>query len=185
MVAPAFPASLPPAAFARLVGLSPSRLRELAGTGAILRNERGHYDLPTALHSYLERLRGQAAARTSSAGHDLVAERSRLAAAQADLAELRVAQERGELVAVRPLQVAMATMVTTVRNRILAVPPTARGQLPHLSVDDIETLEDMLAEALTELSRDPRLFGLDAYDGDEDDGEKSDPDDGGDDDDDT
>jgi phage terminase Nu1 subunit (DNA packaging protein) len=117
------------------------------------------------VHAYLQTLRAAAKAKpgpdpeVAAAALDGRRERARLAKATADIRETELAQLRGELVAVRPLQVAMATMVTTVRNRILAVPPTARGQLPHLSVDDIETLEDMLAEALTELSRDRRLFG--------------------------
>lgn len=148
MAAPAFPASLPPAAFARLVGLSPSRLRELAGTGAIPKNDRGHYDLPAALHAYVERLRGQAAARTSGTGHDLVAERSRLAAAQADLAELRVAQERRELVNAGQVERGYIALVTQARNRLLGVPSAAKGHIPGLSVDQVELLEGLIVDAL-------------------------------------
>ena len=148
MGAPAFPEALPPAAFARLVGLSPSRLRELAGTGAIPKNSRGHYNMPEALHSYLERLRGQSAARTGGSGRDLVEERARLAAAQADLAELRAIEACGQLVNADAIQAFNVALRAALRNRIMGVPSEAKGQIPHLSIDEIEILEGLIAAAL-------------------------------------
>jgi phage terminase Nu1 subunit (DNA packaging protein) len=151
VTAPAFPVSLPPAAFARLVGLSPSRLRELAGTGAIPKNARGHYDMPQALHSYLERLRGQAAARTAVSGRDLVEERSRLAAAQADLAELRATEARGQLVNAQEIQAFNVVLMTALRNRIMAVPSETKNRIPHLEIGEIEILEELITMALEDV----------------------------------
>lgn len=173
MAAPSpWPATCNAAELAALLDVSARRIRELAQEGVIPRAPGGRYETQASVRGYIATLRTAAKAKprpdpeVAAAALDGRRERARLAKATADIRETELAQLRGELVAVRPLQVAMATMVTTVRNRILAVPPTARGQLPHLSVDDVETLEDMLAEALTELSRDRRLFGPDADDSD-------------------
>jgi phage terminase Nu1 subunit (DNA packaging protein) len=53
---------------------------------------------------------------------DVTAERARLTKAQADLAEMEAAARRGELIAAKPLKVALALRDIAVKDRLLAVP---------------------------------------------------------------
>jgi phage terminase Nu1 subunit (DNA packaging protein) len=43
-------------------------------------------------------------------------------------------------------------MVTAAKTRLLGVPSKAKARIPTLTVRDIEALEDLIAEALEELS---------------------------------
>lgn len=152
-----------------LLGLSGRRLRELAEEGVISRAA-GRYRTLEAVQAYTTHLR-EAATRRQQPSPELVAQaidgraqRARLAKLQADRVELELDRERGRLVEVEPLKIRLSTMVVGVRNKLLAVAPTAKGRLPHLTVDDMEAIEDMIREALESLASDPKLFGLGAED---------------------
>lgn len=149
------------AQLARLLDLSPRSIRELAERGIIPRDA-GRYRLPDAVHGYVRHLREVAAGRKSEHGDDaldLVQERAALARSQRQLAELKLQRERGELVEVVPVRNALVAMIVRARNQLMSVPPRAKGRLPHLTIDDIEVLENMIVEALESLAADPRLFG--------------------------
>lgn len=129
-----------------------SRLRELAEAGTIPRAG-GRYPLPLAVVSYCAHLREIAAGRGASGGGlDLVAERARLAAAQADKTELDLAVKRGQLVNAETLGRHYVGLITAARNRLRGVPSKAKGNIPDLDVRDIEILEDLIDTALTELA---------------------------------
>src|SRR5690606_3014053 len=142
-------------ALGRLVGLSTRRLRELAESGVIPR-ERGRYRLPDAVAAYTAHLREIAAGRASTGDRgetlDLVHERAALARRQREAVELKLARDRGELVDAEAVKREFVGMVTTARNQLLAVPTKAKARVPHLSIGDIEILEDLVAEALAEVA---------------------------------
>jgi hypothetical protein len=64
-------------------------------------------------------------------------QRARLASAQADLAELKAAERRGELLAAAEVTAAWCAVLRTVRSAMLAVPSRVGARLPHLTTLDI------------------------------------------------
>lgn len=140
---------------AALLGLSARRVRELAEAGTIPR-ERGRYPTAAAVAAYCANLREIAAGRRGDGDDgerlDLATERAKLARSQRELAELKIAQTRGALVDAHAVRIGFTAQVKAAVNRLRGVPAHAKGRLPHLTIDDIETLEDAIEEALTEIA---------------------------------
>lgn len=96
---------------------------------------------------------------------------ARREAAQADLAEIDVAERRGELVPVAEARADVIDKFTVVKTRILGVPSRLAQRLPHLANDVVPIADELLREALEELAaEDPEDDGSgkdDADDGEE------------------
>lgn len=138
-----------------LLGCSDRTIRELRERGVISTGTtRGRFPAAAAVRAIVSHYREVAAGRRNKAGQgfDLVTERARLAAAQADRAELELAHRRGELVDGKAIRLAYVGMVTAARNRLRAIPTKAKTIIPTLAVADVETLETLIDEALTELA---------------------------------
>jgi phage terminase Nu1 subunit (DNA packaging protein) len=73
------------------------------------------------------------------------AERGRLAAAQANLAEIRAAKLRGELVEAAEVEAEWSGVLRTIRASLLAVPSRVAARLPHLSNHDVAEIRAALA----------------------------------------
>lgn len=137
------------------LGLITRAVRDIAERGIIRRHGRGKYRAAEATRAYTERLRESAAGRgagSAAEGLDLVAERARLARAQAERQELELAVRRQVLVNAEQVKAGFVSMVTTAKTRLLGVPSKAKAHVPTLTVGDIEALEDLIAEALTGLA---------------------------------
>jgi len=95
-------------------------------------------------------LRTAASRHRVIAGHDGQAtrERARLAAAQADLAELKAAQLRGELVETAVVEIEWLSVVRTIRAGMLAVPSRVSARLPHLSKHDVVEIDEEIRAVL-------------------------------------
>lgn len=157
---PKAPANLWPtecsaAELAALLGIGPRRLRELAELRVVPRTPRGRYPFAEAVAAYAAHLREVAAGRAAEVRDpdggevlDLATERARLAKAQREHVELRMARERGELVDAQTVRLGYASQVTAARNRLLGVPSEAKQRIPHLTVEEIETFEGLIAGAL-------------------------------------
>lgn len=78
-------------------------------------------------------------------------QRGRLAAAQADLAEIKAAKMRGELVEASAVQAEWSGILRTVRAGMLAVPSRVAARLPHLSKYDVAEIDAEVRTALTEV----------------------------------
>jgi phage terminase Nu1 subunit (DNA packaging protein) len=78
-------------------------------------------------------------------------QRGRLAAAQADLAELKAAQMRGELVEAKAVETEWASVLCTVRAGMLAVPSRVAARLPHLSKHDLAEIDAEVRAVLGEI----------------------------------
>jgi phage terminase Nu1 subunit (DNA packaging protein) len=79
------------------------------------------------------------------------AERGRLAAAQADLAELKACKFFGELVEATAVEREGSDILRTVRAGMLAVPSRVAQRLPHLAAYDIAEIDTEVRAALSEL----------------------------------
>lgn len=134
---------------ATLLELSERQVYELAKRGTIPRAERGRYDLIACVRAYVRHLREVAAGRASDDGRsDIVAERARLAAAQADQYELKNAQLRGDLVPADDIESASVAIHSAVQRRLLAVP---RNAAPLVAVEnDARACENIIREHIEE-----------------------------------
>jgi len=152
-----------------LLDISGRRVRELAAEGVFPRAG-GRYAVLSCVHAYIADLRSRERSKPGpdpqaiAAALDGRQQRARLAKLQADRVELEIQRERGQLVDAEAIKVAYVTIVTQARNRLLAVPGAAKGHLPHLTVDEVEMLEGLIAAALEEVA-----------DGDDEDDAESEP----------
>lgn len=134
-----------------LLGISSGALAQLKAKGIARHLGRDAYDLEATVHAYVSHLRGVAAGWGSEEqALNLTAERARLARAQAEGAELKNAQARGELVAAADVSRAWADVLRTIRSRILAAPSRLRQSLA-LDAATAEALDRELRAALAEL----------------------------------
>ena len=68
-------------------------------------------------------------------------------------AALKLAKMRGELVDAAAVKRGITDMITKCRTKLLGIPSRARQALPHLSTQDVETIESLVREALEDLTR--------------------------------
>jgi terminase small subunit / prophage DNA-packing protein len=80
-------------------------------------------------------------------------ERSRLAAAMADKAELQNAATRGALLDAGDVEREWTATFAGVRARMLAVPSRAAQRLPHLGAHDVSEIDREVRDALAEAAR--------------------------------
>lgn len=92
--------------------------------------------------------------RAGSSLPDINESKRREAAAKAHMAVLDLKERQGELVNARQVKARLIQMITTAKTRLLSVPSKAKTKIPTLTVDDIETLEEMIVEALEGLAAD-------------------------------
>jgi len=143
-----------------LLSISGRRVRELASEGAFPRAKGGRYPVLECTHAFIASLRAREKAKpapdpaVAAAAIDGRQQRARLARLQADRVQLELERERGRLVDAETIRVAYVTLVTQARNRLLGVPSAAKGAIPHLTVDEIEKLEDLIVRALEEVADD-------------------------------
>ncbi len=139
---------------AALLGVSVQIVRSQADQGFIIRAPtRGRYVQRESVRRYCEHLRQMASGRGDpGSAQSLAKERARLAREQADLANLKARQIRGELVDAGEVEARWKATLTNVRSGMLAVPSRVRGRLPHLTVAEVEAVDREIRDALTELA---------------------------------
>lgn len=71
---------------------------------------------------------------------------------KAKMARLEYEQESGKLVDAEEFRASFAEMVVSARTRLLGVPSKAKGRIPHLTVDEIGVLDELIREALEEVA---------------------------------
>lgn len=84
--------------------------------------------------------------------NDLATARARREAAVAALAEIELAEKRGELVRARDMESHMADVFLRCRTRLLGMPLRLRQQDPTLTLAQLVLVEGLLVEALEELA---------------------------------
>jgi len=80
-------------------------------------------------------------------------QRGRLLAAQANLAEIKAAKLRGELVEAKVVEAEWCNVLRTVRAGMLALPSRVAARLPHLTGHDVAEIDAAVREVLTEVGK--------------------------------
>lgn len=93
----------------------------------------------------------KAGRRPGEGGRAPTPTRDRLNAAQADLAEVRAAKMRGELVPVAEVESAWAAMLLEVRAGLLAIPDRVGARLGDLTPAHLAVIDSEIRAALTAL----------------------------------
>jgi terminase small subunit / prophage DNA-packing protein len=121
----------------QLLGVNATSINAAARTGRVVKLGHDQYHLQQSIRAYVDALKAK----------PKTGERERLIKAQADLAELKLAESRNQLIPATQVEHAWATILTNVRQAILAVPT----RLPELSTADRQSLESELRDALKAL----------------------------------
>lgn len=119
-------------ALAEFFGLTKQRVHQLVAEG-MPRELRGKYDLDKAARWYIRYLQAAIEKRAIPMdGDELVSEqkeRVRKLRLNADLKEIELARERGQLVAVEDVEKELSDLVLTTKARIMAVAPRLAPEL--------------------------------------------------------
>ena len=145
----------PVAIIAKLLDLTPRRIRQLVDEGVIQRAEKGRYELVPSVRGYIRYLRDRAIGADALPDESARASRARLLKAQAEAQEMENAKNRGYLLSVAVIERAWTEMASAFKSRILSIPGKAAPQVVSCnSISEVKAiLERMVFEALDELSR--------------------------------
>src|SRR6266545_3656403 len=134
------------ARLAQLLDVTSKTIADLGKREIIMSaGKRGRWQLQPSVSAYVRHLREISAGRGNEAGADA---RARLGAAQADLAEARAAQLRGEVAPVAEVEAKWTATCRAIRARVLAVADKMRDLPARQHVK----LTQELRAALTELA---------------------------------
>ncbi len=148
-------------------------VRKLAARGVLEKVGHGRFRLRDAITAYIRHLRAALNVRTDDAP-DLTEARARLAEAQRKVHELKAAEMAGRLVRREVVEDAFGRIAMALRQRLLTLPSTARGRIPHLTAADADELEMLVRDILRDVPEDAGLppmvmeaAGADGDDGDD------------------
>ena len=152
MVSDAPRGSVPAAAMAKLLELTPRRLQQLVAEGVIPRAQRGRYELIPVVQGYVRYLRSRAIAGDGQGGDP--GDRARLVRAKADIAEMEAERMRGNLVPADEADEAWQPIATTIRQRCLATPTRAAPLVAVETNVNIchEIIETFVKDALADIA---------------------------------
>lgn len=145
--------SYPVTTIAKLFGLTERRVQQLARDGIIPKPEKNQYELVGCVRSYINYLQQRAFGK-GVGPQDTHVERARLLKAQADMAEIELAERTGALVTVDRVEADWTDMVTACRAKMLSIPTKTAYQIAHLdNPQEIEKfLKRTIYEALAEMA---------------------------------
>jgi terminase small subunit / prophage DNA-packing protein len=127
-----------------LIGVNKVALNDLAKRGIAVRGKkRGTYAVEASVSGYCHHLRDMAAGRGSEHAAEA---RARLGQAQADLAEAKAAQIRGETLPVAEIEKLWTSKLRAFRNRVLAIPSRVKDLSARQKVSLTRELRDCLNE---------------------------------------
>lgn len=142
------------AELAEYLELTERRVQQLSKEDVIVKVSHGKYDLHKSVKGYLVYLREKAYGGV--AGTDQHSEKTRLLAAQANIAELNDAEMRGELVNADEIKRSIFTAARQIRNSIQTIPDrlstTLAGIDDHYEIHNV--IESELNQVLTDMDSD-------------------------------
>jgi hypothetical protein len=153
----------------KLLDLSPRRVQQLVKEGVIPKMERGRYELVPVVRAYIHYLRE----RNIQAGVVSLEEvRTRKIKAEAELAEIDLAQQRGETINVDAAAIVWGEVLGVAKSRLLSIPAKLA---PIVAVEDAPAIckaliEEQVFEVLDELADDIAVWAEDAGSGLDEDG---------------
>ncbi len=147
------PTTYPIATIAKLLDISPRRIRQLVDEGVIPREERGRYALVPAVRGYIQFLR-ERAVNADVGSDELGRHRARKLKAEAEQAEMKSAEMRSELLPRDEVHVAVTTVLALVRGKILALPSKAAPlwSAAQTTAEAQAIIKDACHDALNELA---------------------------------
>jgi phage terminase Nu1 subunit (DNA packaging protein) len=125
---------------AKALGLTNRAVTQLAKEGVAVKLGRGSFDLVESTRRYCEKMRKP----DGDAGR-------RLKEANAQLAEMRLAEVKQELVSAGAVESRWADILQQVKAETLGAVSKIQAALPHLSPFDVTTIDHHLRRALTDL----------------------------------
>jgi terminase small subunit / prophage DNA-packing protein len=129
--------------FGEIVGISQPAVSDLLMRGVLSDGA----SLGDWLLDYCRNLREQAAGRAGSGDLDLVEQRARLAAAQAEKVEMANSITRGELTPTVVLEQVLAGAAAKIAGILDAIPGMVRRRVPQLTSGDIDMISVEVAKA--------------------------------------
>lgn len=132
--------------FAKLVNISQPEVSKLLRKGTLTRGA----TIGQWLNEYLTNLRALASQHKSEDGIDAVREGALLKRAQREEIEIKLAQLRQDLWPVAAIAQVLHQHNTNAKNRWLALPQTYKSICPHIAARDIDRLDSLVRENLSE-----------------------------------
>jgi phage terminase Nu1 subunit (DNA packaging protein) len=144
-----------------LIGVSDRRIRQMADEGILPKLENGSYDLVDAVRTYIRFLKLNNETDSSSTKASYEEEKMLHERAKRQKAELLLAEMRGQVHDADTVEKVMEEMLTNLKTKILAIPPTVAPML--IGMSDIAEIQDLIEKqvyfALNELKDyDPEMF---------------------------
>lgn len=135
--------------------MSERRFRELLDEGVISRAEKGQFDPRAVVTEYVRHLRAIAAGRAGEQEQQARATAdARKAAAQAEMAEMELAERKGLLIPADEIGETLAAVVSIMKTRLMGMPTKlARLVGARVPAEAEKVIRAEVVEALTELSK--------------------------------
>ncbi|EEE42892.2 terminase small subunit [Roseibium alexandrii] len=140
---------------ADILGMSKQNLAKLTQKGILTREENESdlpYNVQNTIQAYALRMREQAAGRSGGGEYDLVSERARETYHKANLAEIKAAEARKEVISRNLILSAWARVMATSRSRLLGLGSRLRKQMPSLTDEQIEIIDNEVHSTLEHLA---------------------------------
>ena len=149
----AFPHVVGTKVLARCLGITVQAIQKLTTQGVLRRDENGKFDLFEAVPLYVAFCRRGGPER-ERAQANFNEEKARLTRAQADRAELDLAEKSGEVIDAAEAVLAWEQMLTNCKNKVLSIPAKAAPMFSAETDTAViqDDLENYLRDALNELS---------------------------------
>jgi len=147
------------AEISEMLGVTKRRIQQFADEGALVRLNRGYYDLPASINKFIEYQISKALPNEN--GLDKDKETALWTRAKREKTELEVQIIKGELHRSEDVKRIMNDMLMAFRQRSLSLPTKLAPQLVML--DDIQVIKDRLKTGVVELLHelkdyDPAVF---------------------------
>lgn len=143
--------------FAKLVNISQPEVSKLLRKGTLTRGA----TIGQWLNEYIGNLRALASHHKSDDGLDVVREGALLKRAQREEIEIKLAQLRHDLWPVAAIAKVLGQHNTNAKNRWLAMPSTFKSVCPHIAARDIDRLDSLVRENLSETVNDQLPANID------------------------
>lgn len=132
------------------LGCSERTVKEYSAKGLTVKTGRGQYVIKDTVAKVIAYERSMAAGRGGAAALDLTAERARFAASQADVNEHKLAVLRGEYLRAGDVRMRWDTAAGLIRACVLSAVSAIAQALSHLTRHDVDTIDRILRDALTQ-----------------------------------
>lgn len=142
---------------AEMIGVTTRHLSNLEKAGAVVKLERGGYDLRKSVRGFCQYLRDQKA-EAKETGYE--ADKARKMAADADLAEIEASKAAGKLVETKVIKRRWESAVVACRTKLLTIPDRTAPKV--IVAPSLEAAKKILTEevcdaleSLTEVKHEP------------------------------